>query len=415
MRHFLNFKKLGILMAWVVVLTGCSKSQEDGANVQPIAMTEKSLQLVKAGNDFSFTLLHTVLDGTAENRMISPWSISSALSMVMNGAAGSTLTEMKQTLGLGILTLEEINANYQQLTNALRKADSHVTLNLANSIWIRQDFPVTASFVAVNQNYYEAAVTRLPFDNAALNSINKWVSDQTSGKIPTILSTISPNEIMFLINAIYFNGQWKYQFDPAKTVAESFTCSDKKVVAAPMMKMETELGYVVYPDFKALRLPYGAGKFEMVFLLPKEGVSPDKIALSLNSDNWKTLQSELTVKTKVPIWIPKFKFAWEKILNDPLIEMGMKQAFDPKGSDFTAINATQRLYLTRVIHKSYIDVNEAGTEAAAVTAVGVGVTSMPIDPPSFYLVRPFLFFIQEEDTGAILFAGKVENPLNSAS
>ena len=392
-------------------MVGCTKSDDAVTGGENLVNSEKSLKLVQANNTFSFALLGKSLDGTIENRMISPLSVSSALSMTLNGASGTTLTAIQKTLGLDGLTKDEINAIYLDLTTKLLKADPGVVMNIANSIWIRKDFNVLAPFITANQNYYKAQVSKLDFNNAALATINKWVSDNTNGKIPTVLTSISNNEIMFLINAIYFNGKWKYQFETSKTVNEQFTCTDKKVVSVPMMKMENSFGYSVQTGFKALKLPYGADKFQMVFLLPDVGSTPDKVAASLNAAKWETLKTALQSKTKIPIWIPKWKFSWEKTLNDILSSLGMDVAFIPNKADFSAINSDNSLYITKVIHKTYIDVSESGTEAAGVTSIGVGVTSMPIDPLQFYLTRPFLFFITEEDSGAILFAGKVENPL----
>jgi serpin B len=374
-------------------------------------MNDKSLKLVHATNSFSFSLLSQSLDGTIENRMVSPLSVSTALSMAMNGASGSTQEAISKTLGFEGLTTAEINAINKDLMAALMKSDPNVAMKIANSVWIRKDFAVLDPFIAANQNYYNAEVSRIDFNTAALATINKWVSDQTNGKIPTILTGIDSNEVMFLINAIYFNGKWKYQFETSKTANEQFICTDKKTVSVPMMKMENSFGYSVQSGYKALKMPYGADKFQMVLLLPDVGNTPDQVAGKLNSDNWQTLMTGLQNKTKVPVWIPKWKFSWDKTLNDILITLGMKVAFDPNYADFSAINPISRLYITKVIHKTFIDVSESGTEAAAVTSVGIGTTSMPVDPPSFYLTRPFLFFITEEDSGAILFAGKVENPL----
>ena len=343
--------------------------------------------------------------------MVSPLSVSTALSMTLNGASGTTMTAIQKTLGLDGLTKDEINTISLDLASALQKSDPNVVMTIANSIWIKKDFTVLNPFITTNQTYYKAQVSQLDFNPAAVTTINQWVSDKTNGKIPTILSSIASNEIMFLINAIYFNGKWKYQFETSKTVIEPFVCTEKKVVSVPMMKMENSFGYTVQSGYKALKMPYGAEKFQMVFLLPDAGTTPDQLAATLNSGKWSTLNAALKTKVKVPVWVPKFKFSWEKTLNDILSSLGMGIAFDPNKADFTAINASQQLYITKVIHKTYIDVSESGTEAAAVTSVGVGTTSMPMDPPAFYLTRPFLFFITEEDTGAILFAGKVENPL----
>ncbi len=401
---------------WMTVLStvfaiGCTKSNEPSPVGEKIVLNEKSGKLVQAGNNFGFALLSKSLDGTIQNRMISPLSVSTALSMTLNGAKGTTLTDIQKTLGYDGLTKEEVNAIQKDLIAALIKADPNVAMKIANSVWVRKDFTVLDPFITANQSYYNAQVSKIDFNPAAVTTINKWVSDHTNGKIPTILSSIASNEVMFLINAIYFNGNWKYQFETSKTANEQFTGTDQKVISVPMMKMENKFAYSVQPGFKALKMPYGADKFQMVWLLPDVGTTPDKLASTLNSAKWTTLMAALQNTTKLPVWIPKFKFSWEKTLNDMLSSLGMSIAFDSNKADFSAINPTQQLYITKVIHKTFIDVSESGTEAAAVTSVGVGTTSMPIDPPSFYLTRPFLFFITEEDTGAILFAGKVENPL----
>jgi len=406
-------KKYSLLFILLAIFTvGCTKDSTIPSGGQKIVLNDKSLKLVQASNDFSFSLLNKSLDGTIENRMISPLSVSMALSMTLNGAAGTTLSAMQKALGYDGLTTGDINTINKDLTTALVNADSNVAMSIANSIWIRKDFTVLDPFITTNQTYYQAQVSKLDFNPAAVTTINSWVSDHTNGKIPTILTSISSNEIMFLINAIYFNGKWKYQFDASNTVNEKFTCSDQNIIKVPMMKMENaSFGYSVQDGYKALKMPYGADKFQMVLLLPDAGVSPDKLAANLNADKWATLNAALQYKTKLPVWVPKWKFSWDITLNSILSSLGMDIAFDPNRADFSAINAQNQLYITKVIHKTYIDVSESGTEAAAVTAVGVGTTAMPVDPPSFYLIRPYLFFIMEEDTGAILFAGKVENPL----
>ncbi len=407
----MRVKYLLMTVLSTVFAIGCTKSNEPSPGGEKIVLNDKSAKLVQAGNNFSFALLSNSLDGTIQNRMISPLSVSTALSMTLNGASGATLADIQKTLGYDGLTKEEVNAIQKDLIAALVKADPNVAMKIANSVWVRKDFTVLDPFITANQTYYNAQVSKIDFNAAAVSTINKWVSDNTNGKIPTILSSIVSNEVMFLINAIYFNGKWKYQFETSKTANEQFTGTDQKVISVPTMKMENKFAYSVQPGFKALKMPYGADKFQMVWLLPDVGTTPDKLASTLNFAKWTTLMAALQNTTKLPVWIPKFKFSWEKTLNDILSSLGMSIAFDPNKADFSAINPTQQLYITKVIHKTFIDVSESGTEAAAATSVGVGTTSMPVDPPSFYLTRPFLFFITEEDTGAILFAGKVENPL----
>ncbi|MEK7719302.1 MAG: serpin family protein, partial [Bacteroidota bacterium] len=272
---------------------GCTKDTVPSPIGKKIVMNDKSLKLVQASNSFSFSLLSKSLDGTIENRMVSPFSVSTALSMALNGASGTTLEAIQKTLGFEGLTKEEINTISHDLAAALQKADPNVVMNIANSIWIRKDFAVLDPFITTNQTYYDAQVSKLDFNTAALSTINKWVNDKTNGKIPTILSSISDNEIMFLINAIYFNGKWKYQFETSKTATEKFICTDQKFVFVPMMKMESSFGYSVQPGFKALKMPYGADKFQMILLLPEEGTTPDKLAANLNSEKWATLNAAL--------------------------------------------------------------------------------------------------------------------------
>jgi serpin B len=397
---------LALLLLSIVI--GCTKQQEPAPGNIP--MTEKSLQLVKSDNDFGFKLFTALPVDRTHNLMISPFSISMALSMTLNGAKGDTKTAMVNTLGFEGLTPEEINQVYLDLVNALKKTDDKVILNVANSIWIKEGFPVLDSFVKVNQQFYEASVQNLPFDQTAVQTINNWVNSKTNGKIPTILDSISPEEIMFLINAIYFNGKWQIQFDPSKTINTSFTLADGSTVSVPMMKLKEKFGFSEQSSYKALKMPYGRGKFEMVLLLPEPGTAPEEIIKQFNRSKWETLLSSLNNQAETDVWIPRFEYSWEMEMKQILSSLGMGIAFTDQ-ADFSQINANQPLLLTRVKHKTYIKVNEEGTEAAAVTSVGVGVTSVPVAQPEFHATRPFFYVITEEDTGAILFMGKVENPL----
>ena len=236
------------------------------------------------------------------------------------------------------------------------------------------------------------------------------MNEKTNAKIPKILDEISAQEVMFLINAIYFNGQWKIQFDKTKTQDESFTLSAGGSVTVPMMKSKELYGYSVESGYKALKVPYGRGKFAMTMLLPDDGKTVDQIVSQLNPSVWSALQTSLSTTVKTDVWLPRFKFSWGVDLNDILSAMGMSVAFSDQLADFSKINSTDRLYITKVKHKTFIDVNEEGTEAAGVTSIGIGVTSVGPLEPVFHATKPFLFLITEGDTGAILFAGKVENP-----
>ena len=400
-----------ILLVLAFSSAGCRNNISPDPVPGNIVLTQKSLSLVKAGNAFTFSLISKIPGSQGHNVMVSPLSISLALCMTLNGADGSTKSDMINALGLAGLSVDEINQIYSDLISALKKADSDVVMQIANSIWIKKTFPVLDSFIAVNQKYYDAQIQSLDFDQAALVAINSWVNDKTNGKIPAILDQISADEIMFLINAIYFNGKWQIQFEKSSTQDGSFALSTGLTATVPLMMIKEHFGYSEQTGYRALKMPYGRGKFAMVMLLPDVGKSADQLILQLDPSAWESLKTALAADSKVDVWIPRFKFSWDSDLNDILSSLGMAVAFSRTDANFSKINATAQLFISKVKHKSFIEVNEEGTEAAAATSVGIGVTSVGPGGPQFHAKRPFLFFITEEDTGAILFAGKVENPL----
>jgi len=402
-----------ILVVLMLTIASCSNNLVPGPDPADIVMTPKSLELVKTNNAFTFNLFKTIPESQVKNMMVSPLSISLALSMTLNGADGSTKTDMINALGFNDLSVDDINLVYLDLVTALKKADPNVVLNVANSIWIRKNFPVLEPFIATNQKYYDARVESLDFNAAALSTINRWVNEKTNAKIPKILDEISADEIMFLINAIYFNGKWQVQFEKSQTQNGSFTLATGGSVNVPLMKIKEMFGYSEQTGYEALKMPYGRGKFGMVVLLPDVGKTPDQLMEQLNSTAWDNLKTALNSPVKVDVWMPRFKFTWESDLNEILSSLGMAVAFSENQANFAKINGDNQLFITKVKHKTFIEVNEEGTEAAAATSVGIGLTSAGPNGPEFHAVRPFLFFITEEDTGAILFAGKVENPLSA--
>jgi len=400
-----------ILLILVLSVAGCSNSVEPVPVPADIVMTPKSLKLVKSDNTFTFNLFRQIPSAPGKNVMVSPLSISLALSMALNGADGATKSDMINALGLTDLSVNEINQVYSDLVTALKKADTDVVLNVANSIWIKKGFSVLDTFVTTNQKYYDATVSTLDFNQATLNTINSWVNQKTNSKIPKILDEISSDEIMFLINAIYFNGKWQIQFEKSQTQNGSFTPETGATVTVPLMKIKDKFGYSEQAGYEALKLPYGRGKFGMVILLPDVGKTPDQVIAQMTSSDWAALNTSLIANNKVDVWLPRFKFTWESDLKDILTSLGMGIAFSSTDADFSKINSTSQLYITKVKHKTFVEVDEEGTTAAAATSVGIGFTSVGPGGPEFHAIRPFLFFITEEDTGAILFAGKVENPL----
>jgi serpin B len=408
----MNLTKLVTLMVLPTCLAGCTQGQDNDSPGTNIRLDEKSAEIVHSDNQFGFSLFDSLIENSdaGSNLMISPLSISSALSMVLNGANGDTRTEMEQVLSSSGFTTGDINTAYQKLIPALRNCDTSVDLDIANSIWIRKNFDVLDKFIEVNHDYYDAEVTRLLFDNHAVNQINDWVSRRTHDKIQKMVTSIEPNDVMYLLNAIYFKGGWAEKFDSNATQSKPFTLSDGNTVNVPMMRKKLKLSYLATNHFRMASFPYGRGKFRMLVMLPNEGVSTAEIMQSLDKDSWKTYLEDMSQPLELDVWLPKFTFSWETNLNDVLASLGMPKAFSPNEADFTKINSKGGLFISKVKHKTFIAVNEEGTEAAASTSVGISLTSVAPSSVEFHADHPFLFFITEEDSGAILFMGQLSDP-----
>jgi serpin B len=319
---------------------------------------------------------------------------------------------MAYVLEMAHLQPDQINLTYKELVDGLTGIDDKVTMNIANSIWYRQGFDVEQGFLAVNQQYYGAEVSALDFNSPdALNIINGWVAEHTNNKIPGILNQINPEDVMFLINAIYFYGTWTKEFNPESTHEADFMLHDGSGRTVEMMALKDTMGYLENDLFQLAELDYGRGNYSMVVLLPKYGLSAEELTAELSNSNWDNWISSIS-QTELTLSLPKFTFGYEKKLNDILTLMGMGIAFDPWGADFTGINANGGLYISLVKHKTYIEVTEEGTEASAVTVVGVALTTANPGPvtPVMTVDRPFLFAIREKTTNAIVFIGKVAEP-----
>jgi serine protease inhibitor len=408
--------KTSLIFILIVLLglTSCQKTE----NVLPEIpnLPEKSAKLISSDNAFGLDLFSRAASLAEKNKntTVSPLSVSLALAMTYNGARGETKTEMEKAMNLAGLTPDQINNSHKALVVALQSSDSKVILEIANAIYSHQGFTVLPDFTSTNRNFYQAEVNALNFANTAeaLKTINGWVAQKTHDKIPTIIDTIDPALRMILLNAIYFNGIWKNKFGEKDTHNYPFYLADGTTKDVPTMKLETSLEYASNNLFSAVNLPYGNGQFQMTVLLPNEGKTTKNVIAELNSDNWQKWEKSFEAAKPVVVTMPRFKFSWELRLNDILQSMGMKQAFMGEVADFSGISGAKDLYIGYVIHKTYIDVNENGTEAAAVTAVGMFTNSIgePDLRKYFTVNRPFLFAITEKTTGAILFIGEVTNP-----
>jgi len=330
-----------------------------------------------------------------------------ALGMTLNGAEGSTYDSMRAVLGFGTLTRDDINITYKSLAAYLQAVDQRVTVDIANSIWYRLGFPVERDFIAVNRDAFNAEVAALDFSSVtAVPTINGWVNEKTRGKIPTIIDDIAPDVVMYLINALYFKGMWTTQFDKTKTRGEVFNITPQQPVPCQMMHLQATFAYGTAAGATAIDLPYGNRRYSMTVILPPTAVSADAFAASLTQSVYNALIASMD-SAEVELSLPRFRIEYKRTLNSDLIGLGMGIAFDPGRANFHRINATEQLYISNVLQKAYVGVDEEGTEAAAVTVVEIRVTSVPTIPV-FRADRPFLFVIREHETGAILFIGKVK-------
>ena len=401
-----------LVVAIALLQTACTEPVEE---IDKITITEKSQKLVEADNAFGLDLFQLIYndDETPTNFMISPLSISMALSMAYNGAETDTKEEMAKALRIEDFTREEINGIYQTLIQELTTNDPKVAMEIANSIWYRNTYNVEQNFLDVNHTYFNAEVNAANFnDPATVDLINQWVSDKTHEKIPKIINEISPEMVLYLINAIYFKGTWRQEFNPESTQELGFKISENNYVVAEMMGREDTLNYLSNDTFSAIELPYGSGNFNMTVLLPNYDKTVDDVVAQLNAKNWKSWQQNFKITNNIDIRLPKFKIEFDITLNQMLKLMGMELAFTDL-ADFSGINPNRDLFISFVKHKTFVEVDEKGTEAAAVTIIGFETTSVDPNEPqkiTFHCDRPFLFAITEKTSGTILFMGKLGDP-----
>ncbi len=394
----------------LILFQSCNLFHQDNDNA--LEVNDKAKKLVKANNQFGFDLFREVYayEKEAENIMVSPLSVALALAMTYNGAEGDTRSAMEETLRLSGLSREQINESYQTLVSGLQLLDPKVLLEIANAIFYRQGFNVEDDFVSLNSKYYAAEVSPLNFGSpSALETINGWVNEKTHTKIPEIIKEISPSHVMFLLNAIYFKGTWTKEFNKESTKKQLFTLENGTYTEVDMMHRLDTVDYYKGDGFSALRLSYGKQDYNMSLLLPDDTNGLSGLVAQMTPENWEKWKKGLVETKSVDIMLPRFKFPYEIKLNDVLTQMGMGIAFSSV-ADFTGINRAGNLRIDYVKHKSFIEVNEEGTEAAAVTIVAIERTSIGGDKKTYFHVnRPFLFVITEKSTGAILFLGTVKN------
>jgi serpin B len=377
-----------------------------------MATPEGIKSVVDANNRFALELYSYIKDDKEENVFYSPYSIFVALAMTYEGARGQTAEEIQSVFhfpGDDTTRRSSLAAIY----NIMNRADAKYTLYTANALWVQKDYQLLEGYLDIINRYYVGKATNVDFRGAteqARETINSWVEEKTNNKIKDLfpLGSLDPLTRLVLTNAIYFNGIWVKQFNPDETKEENFRVSEDQTVKVPMMRRtdnEAKFNYAEVENLQILEMLYEGEDLSMLILLPKnDNLTSLEDSFTLEKLNqWRNELSE----QRVNVFIPKFTFATKYHLNEDLKEMGMPSAFSSI-ADFSGIDGTRNLFIQNVLHQAFVDINEKGTEAAAAT--GVVMTLSATSTPVFIADHPFIFVIQEKETGSILFLGRVIDP-----
>lgn len=399
------------LLVLPIMLLSCSKNDEIlPSEPVPISLTTDQTALIESGNEFAFDIFKNIISGENEgkNVMISPLSISSALSMTINGANGETREAMLEALRLKGITVDAVNKAYRDLTKALISVDKRVLISIANSVWTEDDFNVKKAFIDVLTQYYDAQSEAFDInDPNAPARMNAWIENKTNGLIKDMIESLDDNTVMLLINAIYFKGKWASEFDRTKTENLPFYLTSGSV-NVPMMKQKSDFSVYEGNGFVMAEFPYGQGNFVMDVILPDQSSSLSGTMNLISDANFNGWISQMR-KRETDVTFPKFKYGFKKKLKDVLSNMGMGIAFTD-AADFSNISEQYDLLINEVTHQSFIETDEEGTEAAAATVVEIGLTSVGPTSFEFRMDRPFIFIIRETTTNSILFMGRVADP-----
>jgi len=400
-----------VFVLLLILVFGCDAT-DPTKPIRELSSAEK--ELIEADNSFGIKLFKGLnAEEPDSNVFISPLSISMALGMTYNGAAGITEEAMRTTLEFGNLSGDEINESYKSLIELLEGIDSDVEFNIANSIWYRNDRTFEQDFFDRCDEYFDARVSGLDFSQgeAVKDTVNNWVEENTNGRIKDILKNVHPLAVMYLVNAIYFNGTWTYQFDEEDTKEDVFYLPGDRTKECEMMEVKSQFKYCEDSNAQAIDIPYGNGNYSMTVILPGYGKDIEEFVAGLTQEKWNEWMGSF-YEDSVNLFLPKLKLEYKAgdILKKVLIDMGMGVAFDEGLADFTEMYSPGDIFINKVIHKTFLEVDEEGTEAAAATVVEI-IESSITEHPTVYLNRPFVFAIRENYSGSILFIGKIVEPV----
>jgi serpin B len=415
---------VGAVVAAGIVLAGLSgglMAQKINANSpkpgEPRLMGQSpnpvvNSQFVDANTKFGFKLFSEILkQDSKKNVFVSPTSIAIALAMTYNGASASTQQAMAKALELQGMSLQDVNQANNALKATLENADPDVQFSIANSLWAKQGIPFKPEFLQRNQQFYGAKITELDFTKPdAPGIINSWVKENTRNKIDQIVQQIDPADVLFLINAIYFKGNWTHKFDKSQTAERPFYLPDGTQKQQPMMSQSGKYRYYENETFQAVSLPYGKERLSLYVFLPRKNTSLDAFQQQLAIENWQQWMSQFKIRNG-SIQLPRFKLEYDIQLNTALKALGMEEAFDDSRANFSNMTSAS-VKIDEVKHKTFVEVNEEGTEAAAATSVRATLTSarMPEAPFQMVVDRPFFCAIRDNQTGTVLFMGSIVEP-----
>lgn len=406
-------KQLVLLGAALLLVSGCGQTNDSSGTdfAEDVEFGKNDYQnIILSGNALGMAAMQEIEPNSKGNTFISPTSLYMALSMLYNGADGDTKSEIALVLNTE-LAPDEMNRANASLLAMLDKDTEEIQLNAANSIWLNERFHFQQEFAASNQDYFQAEVEEIDVAaDESVDKVNDWVKNATADKIQDMVAApLNTDLVAILLNAWYFKGVWQYEFDAKNTESKKFFAETGTSSEKQFMKMEAELDYLETDAFQAVALPYGEGEMSMTVILPAEGTSLDRFAGALTSEKWEGWKEEFSEQT-VSIELPKFQLSYEIELNKALQNLGMATAFE-KGANFSKmIEEDDPLWISLVKQKTFIEVDEKGTEAAAATEIDVITESAGPQPISMSVNRPFFIAISDEQTGAILFMGTIYDP-----
>ena len=424
MKSFSGFFLIAISLCMAFLIMSCSNNHSDdtilanddddlinvehvGDADEPINLLLRQAERINADNRFAFTLFKELSESHGENIFFSPLSLNMAFGLLYNGASGATRAEMAEVLGFSDFSETEINTYYKKMSQALLTIDPLTDLGIAHSIWYRdlEGFSVKPPFIEVNKTFFDATIQSLDFCRPdAPGIINNWCAEKTKGKITSIIEDkIADDVMMYLLNALYFKGEWVNAFDKRFTSQEDFTKTDHQKVKADIMSQVALFPYYANQYLQCVELAYGNEAFSMVMILPGNDMDIEQLIAHLDNAVWENAIENLQTR-ELLLTLPKFKVECTLTLNDPLKNVGILRIFS---GGFANIS-NDSLFISNYLQKTFIEVDEEGTEAAAVTVIeaATGQSSYTL----FFANRPFLYLIKEKSTGIILFIGRMDNP-----